>query len=410
VRPWSAYGDACEVGATQNAELRFLNVFRYLTAGESHGPALVGILDGIPAHLRLDVEAINATLARRQGGYGRGARTKKIEHDEIEFLAGVRGRETLGSPIAVVVRNRDYLTPKNRALMDPIDGGGDPLTNPRPGHADYAGALKYRQRDLRNVLERASARETAMRVCLGAVCAQFLGTLGIRTGSYVAQIGTVEAPELDTWNQEEVEASEVRCPDRETELRMIAAIDAAKSAGDTLGGRFVVRIDGMPVGVGSNRQPSQRLDGVLAGAVMGMQTVRGVEIGLGAELAATPGSAAHDVFALEGTSVVRRSNRAGGIEGGMSNGEAIVIRVSVKPIPTLMKALPSVNLHAGTDAPATIVRSDVCVVPAAAIVGEAMVRLALMEPLLEKYGGDSMEETLDNLHRSRDAAARLFAR
>jgi chorismate synthase len=241
-------------------------VFRYLTAGESHGPALVGILDGIPAHLRLDVEAINVTLARRQGGYGRSARMK-IERDEIEFLAGVRGRETLGSPIAVIVRNRDHLTPKVRALMDPLEGGGDPLTNPRPGHADYAGALKYRQRDLRNVLERASARETAMRVCLGAICAQFLDVLGVRTRSYVTQIGSVEAPELDEWDQEEVEASDVRCPDRETELRMIGAIDAAKSAGDTLGGRFVVRVDGMPVGVGSNRQPNQRLDGVLAGAI-----------------------------------------------------------------------------------------------------------------------------------------------
>lgn len=382
-------------------------MFRYLTAGESHGPALVGILDGIPAHLRLDVEAINETLARRQGGYGRGARMK-IERDEIEFLAGVRGSETLGSPIAAVVRNRDYDTPKTRALMDPIAGKGDPLTNPRPGHADYAGALKYRQRDLRNVLERASARETAMRVALGAICAQFLSALGIRTRSYVSRIGDVEARELDDWDQHDVEASDVRCPDSDAAAAMIAAIDAAKSAGDTLGGRFIVRIDGMPVGVGSNRQPGERLDGILAGAVMGMQTVRAVEVGLGADVAATPGSQAHDVFALDDGRVVRKSNRAGGIEGGMSNGEAIVLRVSVKPIPTLMKALPSVNLHRRTDAPATIVRSDVCVVPAGAIVGEAMVRLALMAPVLEKYGGDSMEETLDNLQRSRAAAAALF--
>lgn len=382
-------------------------MFRYLTAGESHGPALVGILDGIPAHLRLDVEAINETLARRQGGYGRGARMK-IERDEIEFLAGIRGSETLGSPIAVVVRNRDYETPKNRALMDPIAGKGEPLTNPRPGHADYAGALKYRQRDLRNVLERASARETAMRVALGAICAQFLWALGVRTRSYVSRIGEIEAPELDDWDQRDVEASDVRCPDPDAAAAMIAAIDAAKNAGDTLGGRFVVRIDGMPVGVGSNRQPGERLDGILAGAVMGMQTVRAVEVGLGADVAATPGSHAHDVFALDDGRVVRRSNRAGGIEGGMSNGEAIVLRVSVKPIPTLMKALPSVNLHQRTDAPATIVRSDVCVVPAGAIVGEAMVRLALTAPLLEKYGGDSMEETFDNLQRSRSAAAALF--
>ncbi len=383
------------------------SMFRYLTAGESHGPALVGILDGIPSHLKLDVAAINVTLARRQGGYGRGARMK-IEQDEVEFLAGVRGSETLGSPIAAIVRNRDHLTPKVRALMDPITGAGNPLTNPRPGHADFSGALKYRQRDLRNVLERASARETAMRVCLGAICAQFLEALGITTRSYVSRIGPVEAPELDDWNQDEVEASDVRCPHSETAWSMIDAIDAAKAAGDTLGGQFIVRVDGMPVGIGSNRQPEQRLDGVLAGAVMAMQTVKAVEIGLGADVALRPGSGAHDVFTLDDGSVVRGSNRAGGIEGGMSNGQPIIVRVSVKPIPTLMKPLPSVNLHARTDAPATIVRSDVCVVPAGAIVGEAMVRLALMAPILEKYGGDSMEETLDNFKRSNIAAEELF--
>lgn len=383
-------------------------MFSYLTAGESHGPALVGILDGIPAHLRLDVAAINETLARRQGGYGRGARMQ-IESDEVEFLAGVRGSETLGSPIAVAIRNRDYLTPKNRALMDPITGSGEPLTKPRPGHADYAGALKYRQRDLRNVLERASARETAMRVCLGAICAQLLAALGIGTRSCVARIGSIAA-EFDEWDQAEVEASEVRCPDAGAAAKMIAAVDAAKAAGDTLGGQFLIRIDGLPVGVGSNRQPAQRLDGILAGAIMGMQTVRAVEIGLGAEVAATPGSRAHDTFKLGEAGVVRGSNRAGGIEGGMSNGEPIVIRVSVKPIPTLMRALPSVDLHRGTDAPATIVRSDVCVVPAAAIVAEAMARLALTGPVLEKYGGDSLEETLDNLRRDAEAARNLFRR
>jgi chorismate synthase len=382
-------------------------MFRYLTAGESHGPALVGILDGIPAHLALDVEAIDDTLRRRQGGYGRGARMK-LEQDRVEFLAGVRGGVTLGSPIAVVVRNRDYDTPKVRALMDPLQGTGEPLTNPRPGHADFAGALKYRQRDLRNVLERASARETAMRVCLGTICAQFLMVLGISTRSYVHRIGDVEAPPLDDWNQEEVEASEVRCPHPESTRAMIAAVDAAKAAGDTLGGQFIVRVDGMPVGIGSNRQPGQRLDGILAGALMAMQTVKAVEIGLGAQAAVHAGSAAHDAFALEDGSVTRGSNRAGGIEGGMSNGQPILIRISVKPIPTLAKALPSVNLHARTGAPATVVRSDVCVVPAGAIVGEAMVRLALTAPVLEKYGGDAIEETLDNFRRSNDAAATLF--
>jgi len=382
-------------------------VFRYLTAGESHGPALVGILDGLPANLALDVERINQTLARRQGGYGRGGRMK-IERDEVEFLAGVRGSRTLGSPIAVLVRNRDF--ENVRALMDPITGAGKELTNPRPGHADYAGALKYRHRDLRNVLERASARETAMRVCLGAICAQFLEALGIRTSSYVHRIGDVEAPSLEGYTEEDVERSEVRCPDPRTESRMIEAIDRAKAAGDTLGGQFVVRIEGIPAGIGSNRQPDTRLDGVLAGALMAMQTVKAVEVGLGADVASRPGSEAHDNFAMEGGDVVRASNRAGGIEGGMSNGQPIVLRVSVKPIPTLMKALPSVNLHEGTQAAATIVRSDVCVVPAAAIVGEAMARLALVAPLLEKYGGDSIDETLDNLRRSNDVAAALFAR
>ncbi|HEY8321120.1 MAG TPA: chorismate synthase [Candidatus Baltobacteraceae bacterium] len=382
-------------------------MFRYLTAGESHGPALVGILDGLPAHLKLDIERINRTLARRQGGYGRGARMK-LERDEVEFLAGVRGSETLGSPICAVVRNRDHDTPKVKALMDPIAGGGDPLTNPRPGHADYAGALKYRQRDLRNILERASARETAMRVCLGAICEQFLEALGITTHSYVHRIGPVEAPVLASFSQDDVENSDVRCPDKATEAKMIAAIDAAKAAGDTLGGQFVIRVDGLPVGIGSNRQPDTRLDGILAGALMGMQTVKAVEVGLGADVADKPGSAAHDVFAYAGGDVIRTTNRAGGIEGGMSNGQSITLRISVKPIPTLMKALPSVDLHARVDAPASIVRSDVCVVPAAAIVGEAMVRLALVAPVLEKYGGDSMEETLDNLRRANAAASALF--
>ena len=326
-------------------------MFSYLTAGESHGPALVGVLDGIPAHLRLDAAAIDGVLKRRQGGYGRGARMK-IERDAVEFLAGVRGGETLGSPIAVLVRNRDYETPSVRALMDPLTGSGPPLTNPRPGHADYAGALKYRHSDLRNVLERASARETAMRVCLGAICAQFLAALGIATRSYVSRIGGVDSPGFDDWNQDDVEASDVRNPDASVSAQMMKAIDEAKNAGDTVGGQFVVRVDGLPVGIGSNRQPSQRLDGILAGALAGMQTVKAVEIGLGAASAEKPGSQAHDAFALDGNAVVREGNRAGGIEGGMSNGQPVILRVSVKPIPTLAKALPSVNLHARAQAPA----------------------------------------------------------
>jgi chorismate synthase len=382
-------------------------MFRYLTAGESHGPALVGILDGLPAHLKLDVAAIDATLRARQGGYGRGGRMK-IESDEVEFLAGLRGGETLGSPLAILVRNKDF--ENVRELMDPLTGGGKPLTNPRPGHTDYAGAMKYRQRDLRNVLERASARETAMRVALGAICAQFLAALGITTTSHVSQIGAVVAPELMDVDAAKTSASDVRCPDAVTERKMIDAIDAAKAAGDTLGGTFTVRVSGVPVGVGSNRQPDTRLDGVLAGALMGMQTVKAVEVGAGRDVAALPGSSAHDVFQLEDGLVARGSNRAGGIEGGISNGQDIVLRVSVKPIPTLMKALPSVDLHAGVVAPASIVRSDVCVVPAASIVGEAMVRLALTGPMLDKFGGDSLDETRDNLERAVAAAAKLFER
>jgi chorismate synthase len=292
--------------------------------------------------------------------------------------------------------------------MDPLTGGGKPLTNPRPGHTDYAGALKYRQRDLRNILERASARETAMRVALGAICAQFLEALGIRTSGYVSQIGRVQAVVPDDFDQATVDANEVRCPDPEAARAMIDAIDAAKAAGDTLGGTYTIRITGVPVGIGSNRQPDTRLDGILAGALMAMQTVKAVEVGDGRDVAAKPGSAAHDIFALDHGELRRGSNRAGGIEGGISNGQDIILRASVKPIPTLMKALPSVNLHEGTVAPASIVRSDVCVVPAASIVGEAMVRLALTGPILEKFGGDSIDETRDNLERAVAAAARLF--
>ncbi len=381
-------------------------MFRYLTAGESHGPALVGILDGLPANLHVDVARINETLAARQGGYGRGNRMQ-IERDEVEFLAGLRGSRTLGSPIAVVLRNRDYANV--RELMDPLSGHGEPLTNPRPGHADFAGAMKYRHTDLRNVLERASARETAMRVCLGAICAQFMEALGMQTYSYVSRIGSVDAPLPASFSAEAVASSEVRCPDPAASRSMIDAIDEAKTAGDTLGGQFTVAVQGVPAGIGSNRQPETRLDGVLAGALMGMQTVKAVEVGLGAQSGERKGSDAHDTFALEDGTVVRESNRAGGIEGGMSNGQTLILRVTVKPIPTLMKALKSVNLHTGSDAKATIVRSDVCVVPAASIVGEAMVRLALTGPLLEKYGGDSMDETRDNFERSRAAADQLFS-
>ena len=380
-------------------------MFRYLTAGESHGPALVGILDGLPAHVRIDVDAINATLRKRQGGYGRGKRMQ-IESDQVEFLAGLRGSTTLGSPIAIVIRNRDF--ENNRRLMDPLTGSGPPLNRPRPGHADYAGALKYRQTDLRNVLERASARETAMRVALGAICAQFLAALDIQTYSYVARIGDVDAPDIDDVDRGSIEDSSVRCPDPPSTRKMETAIDRASAAGDTLGGAYVVRIDGLPAGIGSNRQPDTRLDGILAAALMAMQTVKAVEVGAGSAVSSRSGSQAHDTFAMSGSTVTRGSNRAGGIEGGISNGQAVVLRAYVKPIPTLRKPLQSVDLQQGAVAPAAVVRSDVCVVPAASIVGEAMARLALTGPVLEKYGGDSIEETQANLKASIRAAEELF--
>jgi len=248
-----------------------------------------------------------------------------------------------------------------------------------------------------------------MRVALGAICAQFLAALGIRTFAYVTQIGDVVASEPEFVDADAIASSEVRSPDRESEARMIAAIDAAKAAGDTLGGSFTIRVTGVPAGVGANRQPDTRLDGVLAGALMAMQTVKAVEVGAGRDVGSLPGSRAHDVFGLSNDGdVVRGSNRAGGIEGGISNGQDILVRATVKPIPTLMNALPSVNLHEGSVAKATIVRSDVCVVPAASLVGEAMIRLALTAPILEKFGGDSLEETRENFDRAVAASSKLF--
>ena len=379
-------------------------MIRYLTAGESHGPALVGILDGLPAGMRVDVDALAREVASRQGGYGRGGRMK-IESDAVEFLAGLRGGVTLGSPVAMLIANKDFQNV--RALMDPLTGAGPAITRPRPGHADYAGALKYRHRDLRNVLERASARETAMRVALGALARQYLSVFGVTVQGFVRQIGDVVArQESGVPDKESIERSAVRCPDAEASARMVARIDAARSEGDTLGGVFEVRVRDMPVGIGSNRQPAERLDARLAAALMSMQTAKAVEFGdIGSEFV---GSRAHDTFERWGPDVVRGTNRAGGVEGGMSNGEEIVVRVKVKPIATLMRPLASVDLGTGAPAPATIVRSDVCAVPAASVIGEAMVCLALAEAFSEKYGGDSVEEVREHFEASQLGATRVF--
>jgi chorismate synthase len=381
-------------------------MIRYLTAGESHGPALAGIIDGIPAGLPLDVEAIDRQLEARQGGHGRGARMK-IERDRVEFVAGLRGGVTLGSPVAILVRNRDF--ENVRALMDPLTGSGPAITRPRPGHADYAGALKFRHTDLRNVLERASARETAMRVALGEIARQYLGVFGVTVAGYVFQIGDVAALEVDALPDiESIAQSPVRCYDAAASRLMVERIDRAKADGDTLGGAFELRVSSMPVGLGSNKQPGDRLDARLAAAMMSIQTVKAVEIGSGIVTGGYEGSRSHDTFGRDEEGVSRGSNRAGGIEGGMSNGQDIVVRVRVKPIATLMKPLASVDLVTGAPAPATIVRSDVCAVPAASIIGEAMLCLSLSETFAEKYGGDSVDEVREHFEASQRGANALF--
>jgi len=382
-------------------------MFRYLTAGESHGPALVGIVDGLPAGMKVDFDALAAQMQRRQGGYGRGRRME-IEADEVEFMAGLRGGITLGSPVAMVVRNKDF--DNVRALMDPRTGSGPPITRPRPGHADYAGAIKYRHRDLRNVLERASARETAMRVAIGEIARQYLGLIGIVVSGYVVQIGDVAAqPPERIPEPAALDASPVRCNDAVASAAMVARIDEAKAAGDTLGGVFAVCASGMPVGLGANRQPADRLDARIAAAVMSVQTVKAVEVGSGIVSGGYVGSRSHDTFEPGDSGLERGSNRAGGIEGGMSNGQDIVVNVRVKPIATLMKPLASVDLSTGEIAKAAIVRSDVCAVPAASVIGEAMVCIALAEAVSEKYGADSVEELHANFDASQKGARALFA-
>lgn len=381
-------------------------MIRYLTAGESHGPALAGIIDGLPAGMAVDVAAIDRRLALRQGGYGRGSRMQ-IESDSVDIVAGLRGGKTLGSPIALLIRNRDF--ENVRSLMDPLTGSGPPITRPRPGHADYAGALKYRHRDLRDVLERASARETAMRVALGELARQYLAVFGVTVTGYVVQIGNIESScQPDFPDIETIAASSVRCPDVEASAAMVRRIDEAKAQGDTLGGVFELQVAGMPVGIGSNRQPWDRLDARISAALSSIQTVKSVAIGEGIGSGEYVGSRTHDAFLMEGGAVARAGNRAGGIEGGMSNGQAIVVRAHVKPIATLMKPLSSVDLATKAAAPATIVRSDVCAVPAASVIGEAMLCLCLAQAFAEKYGGDSVAEVLEHFASSQHGAQHVF--
>mgnify|MGYP002622332078 CR=1 FL=1 len=379
------------------------------TAGESHGKGLTALLEGIPAGLDLSMERdVDPELKRRQGGYGRGRRME-IESDRAELLSGVRLGETLGSPLSMIIWNRDWENWTTAMSHDPPEAEGNPKALrphylPRPGHADLVGAFKYDRRDVRDILERASARETAARVACGAVVKRLLAVLGIRIGSHVVSIGSTVAedvaPPVDL--NEAVDANPVRCLDETAAERMMAEIDEAKERGDTLGGVFEVVATGVPVGLGSYVSWDRKLDGRLAQAITSIQAVKAVEMGTGFANALAPGSKVHDAIVLaeekrRAGGIGRASNRAGGLEGGVTTGEPLVVRGAMKPISTLRKRLPSVDLRDGSVGDAAVERSDVCAVPAAGVVGEAMVALVLGDALLEKFGGDSVGEVRRNM-------------
>lgn len=372
---------------------------RFLTAGESHGRALVALLEGIPAGLELTEDYIARDLRRRQAGYGR-SRRQQIEEDRAQIVAGVRHGLTLGSPIALLIENRVWDDWREVMQVKPYAGDPKKVTRLRPGHADLAGSMKYGFDDVRNVLERASARETAARVAVGAVCRRFLEEFGIAVHSHTTSIGEVFARPNGEPDWVAVDDSPVRCGDPDAAERMMRAIDAAQEAGDTLGGVFEVWAAGIPIGLGSHVQWDRKLDGQLAQAVMSIHAVKGVEIGPGFAVAASPGSLAHDVIlpaAQWGDRPWRRAtNRAGGLEGGMTNGEPIIVRGALKPISTLSNPLPSADLHTAEEIQAHYERSDVCTVPAAGVIGEAMVAIVLARAMLEKFGGDSLAETKRN--------------
>jgi len=382
------------------------------TAGESHGKGLIGIIEGIPAGLSISEQAIQHQLRRRQKGYGRGERTQKIERDQAEFVSGIRFGQTIGSPISVYIENKDWVN-----WSEEMANFGSPSTNlekvtvPRPGHADLAGSLKYHHLDIRNVIERASARETAARVALGAIAKQLLEFFSIRIFSEVIQIGKIKhldpihtrLPDISDSNLEKyiqkIEKSSVHCGDEIVGQQMMEAIDTAKERGDSLGGRFSLIARQVPVGLGSYAQWDQRLDGLLAQAIMSIPAIKTVEIGDGQELADKYGSAVHDeiFWNRKSTKYVRTTNHAGGIEGGISNGEPIIVTATMKPIPTLMKPLKSVNITQKTPDKRYKKRSDICPIDSAAVIAEAMVALVLADQLCKKFGGDSIGEMKENM-------------
>ncbi len=376
--------------------------FRFLTAGESHGEALTAVIDGVPAGLAIGEDDINGDLARRQRGYGRGGRMK-IERDRVHILSGVRWGRTLGSPITLQITNRDWENWKTTMSVAPPEPGVQPkeVTRPRPGHADLAGAMKYGHHDIRNVLERSSARETTARVAVAGVAKKLLAEFGITILSHVTEIGGVRVPdEFEiAWDelQRRAEASEVRCAHPDTEAAIIAAIDHAKEKGDTLGGVFEVVAVGCPVGLGSYVQWDRRLDGRLAQAFCAIQAIKGCELGLGFEAARRPGSAVHDEILYDSAAGFRRStNNAGGLEGGVTNGQPVIVRAAMKPLSTLRTPLKSVDVATKQAVEAVVERSDVCAVPAAGVVGEAMMAIVLADAFLEKFGGDGIEEIRRN--------------
>jgi len=382
--------------------------FRFLTGGESHGRGLVAIVEGMVADLPLEEGYINKELKRRQQGYGRGPRMK-IEEDKAEIMAGVRYGLTTGSPIALFITNRDWQNWQEHLSVSPVEKEVEPVTCPRPGHADLAGVTKYGLKDIRPIIERASARETAARVAVGAIARRFLEELGIAIHSHTVAIGQHhrERSEASSIDWQQVEASPIRCANAKLEKETMAAIDEAKANGDTLGGVFEVIATGVPIGLGSHISWDRRLNGRIAQAIMSINAVKGVEIGAGFALAELKGSQAHDVIELSPPSVIaseakqslpwrHTTNRAGGIEGGISNGEDIIVRAIVKPIATLASPLPSVDLRSREVAKAHYERSDICVVPAAGVIAEAMLAIVLADACLEKFGGDNLKETLAN--------------
>ena len=375
-------------------------MLRILTGGESHGPSLTAVIEGLPAGLTIDFDAIDHQLRRRQGGYGRGDR-QKIETDTVEIISGVRFGKTLGSPVTLLVRNRDYENWLDRMAVRPMDKETPPIVEARPGHADFAGMMKYATDDLRNILERSSARNTASTVAVGAICRLLLKALGIHVMSHVVVLGgivvgvplDVSYADLETI----AESSPVRVSVAISEAEIMAAIDEAGSRGDTLGGVVETVATGCPPGLGSHVHWDRKLDSRFAGALMGIQAIKGVEIGMGFGVAYRPGSRVHDeLFHNSDTGFSRSSNNAGGLEGGMTNGEPVVVRAAMKPLSTLKSPLKSVNMQDHSPVTAHFERSDVCAVPAAGVICEAMVGIVLAEAVMEKFGSDSMEELLRN--------------